>query len=56
MGCVFKGGEGRLQTHGVLGLEEHEGHAGAEEDYSGFGELAEFLVLEVFFPKGDCLR
>ena len=37
MGCVFEGRQGRFQGHGVVGLEKHEGHAGAKEDDAGFG-------------------
>jgi hypothetical protein len=37
VGCGFEGGEGGFETQWVVGLEEHEGHAGAEEDDAGFG-------------------
>lgn len=49
-GC--EGGEGFAQGEGVGRVEQHEGHAGPEEDDAGFGVGGEVFALEVFFPEG----
>jgi hypothetical protein len=47
MGDIFEGGKGRGDGMGVGGLEEHEGHGGAEEDDVGVFVVGEVEALKV---------